>query len=43
MNWSVILLLVVLIVINYYYIDQFNKTQKDIKAIKLYIEEKKKS
>lgn len=41
MNFSLIIVLVLLIVINYYYIDQFNRMNKDIKTIKQILEEKK--
>ena len=41
MNFSLIIVLVLLLVINYYYIDQFNRMNKDIKSIKALLEEKK--
>lgn len=41
MNISLIVVLVLLIVVNYYYIEQFNRMNQDIKSIKRYIEEKK--
>lgn len=41
MNFSLIIVLVLLLVINYYYIDQFNRMNKDIKSIKASLEEKK--
>jgi hypothetical protein len=37
-----IILVSLLIVTNYYYIDQFNKMNKDIKIIKKLVEDKKK-
>ena len=42
MNFSLIFVLALLIIINYYYIDQFNRMQQDIKTIKHILEEKKK-
>lgn len=42
MNFSLIIVLAILIIINYYYIEQFNRMNKDIKTIKQLIEEKKK-
>lgn len=41
MSISLIIVLVLLLVVNYYYIEQFNRMNQDIKSIKKYIEGKK--
>ncbi len=41
MNWLLLLIVFILFSVNYYYIDMFQKMQKDIKTIMKYIEERK--
>jgi hypothetical protein len=41
MNYLMIILVSLLLVTNYYYIDQFNKMNKDVKTIKRLLEDKK--
>lgn len=40
MNWLLMLFMIMLIVVNYYYIDQFTRVQRDIKIIKAAVAKK---
>lgn len=41
MNYLTLIFIALLLVTNYYYMEQFNKMNKDVKTIKKILEEKK--